>query len=148
MLAVAAMLDHRFQGAVAVIENRPDDHRIRIDPRSATTGEHEIPLGRLRDALTITLGQKIAYVTDAADTLANREAVVGLARNADLLFIEAAFAQADAALAAERGHLTTLAAGRIGREACVRRIEPFHFSPRYAGEDQRLLNEVIAACNG
>ena len=61
---------------------------------------------------------------------------------------KAAFAEADAALATERAHLTTVAAGRIAREAGVRRIEPFHFSPRYAGEEGRLLNEVVDAFSG
>jgi len=37
------------------------------------------------------------------------------ALNADVLFIEAAFAQADAQLAAELAHLTTNAAGRLAR---------------------------------
>jgi ribonuclease Z len=64
------------------------------------------------------------------------------------LFIEAAFAQADAELAAERSHLTTAAAGTIGREAHVRRVEPFHFSSRYAGQEERMLNEVNAAFAG
>ena len=59
---------------------------------------------------------------------------------------KAAFAEADAAT--ERAHLTTVAAGRIAREAGVRRIEPFHFSPRYAGEEGRLLNEVVDAFSG
>lgn len=124
----------------AVIEGRSDAFPIR-------TGRdgREISLGQLRDVLTITAGQKIAYVTDAADTPANREAIIGLARNADLLFIEAAFAQADAALAAERAHLTTAAAGEIARLAGVRRVEPFHFSPRYAGEEERMLSEVLEA---
>jgi ribonuclease Z len=49
-------------------------------------------LGSLRDLLTVTVGQKIAYVTDVADTLANRAAIVALVQNADILFIEAAFA--------------------------------------------------------
>ena len=40
------------------------------------------------------------------------------------------------------------AAGRIAREACVRRIEPFHFSPRYAEEEPRLMNEALAAFAG
>jgi ribonuclease Z len=132
----------------AVIENRSDDYPIRIDRRPAASGDYEIPLGRLRDIVTVTPGQKIAYVTDAADTPANREAIIGLARNADILFIEAAFAQADGALAAERAHLTTTAAGRIAREAGVRRVEPFHFSPRYAGEEARLLSEVVMAFSG
>ena len=132
----------------AVIENRPDDYPIRIGLRSMTSGERAMPLGELRSAVTVTPGQKIGYVTDVADTAANRRAIVRLVQNADLLFIEAAFAEADVALAAERAHLTTAAAGAIAREAGVRRIEPFHFSPRYAGEEARLLNEVMAAFAG
>jgi ribonuclease Z len=128
---------HGLKGAV--VEQRSDDHEVRLD--SGRT----MPLGELRSAVTVTPGQKIGYVTDAADTNANRSAIIRLIRNADLLFIEAAFARADAALAAERAHLTTAAAGAIAREANVRRVEPFHFSPRYAGEEAPLLGEVQQA---
>jgi ribonuclease Z len=132
----------------AVIENRPSDHLIRIGSRPTSPDMRKLPLGTLRSVLTITPGQKVAYVTDAADTPANRTAIIRLAQNADLLFIEAAFAQADTALAAERAHLTTAAAGQIAREAGVRRIEPFHFSPRYGGQETRLLNEVMTVFAG
>ena len=131
----------------AVIDERPDDYPIRIGARPATR-EVELPLGRLRDVVTVTPGQKIAYIADAADTPANRKAIIDLVRNADLLFIEAAFAAADTALAAERAHLTTVAAGRIAWDAGVRRVEPFHFSPRYTGEEERMLAEVMAAFSG
>jgi ribonuclease Z len=127
----------------AVVERRADDHLIHID--EAATSDRLVPLAGLRDLLTVTAGQKIAYVTDVADTPANRAAIVALIQNADILFIEAAFAHADAALARERAHLTTTAAGEIAREANVRCVEPFHFSPRYAGEQERMLAEVIAA---
>jgi ribonuclease BN (tRNA processing enzyme) len=30
----------------------------------------------------------------------------------------------------------------------VRRVEPFHFSPRYAGQEATLANEVNAAFEG
>jgi ribonuclease Z len=132
----------------AVVENRPSDHLIRIGARPTSPNVHELPLGALRSVVTVTPGQKVAYVTDAADTAANRAAIIGLAQNADLLFIEAAFAQADTPLAAERAHLTTAAAGNLAREAGVRRIEPFHFSPRYSGQETRLLDEVMAAFSG
>ena len=132
----------------AVIDNRPADYPITIGSPQGTSGGRVLPLAALRPALTVAAGQKIAYVTDVADTIANREAIVRLARNADLLFIEAAFAQADAALAAERGHLTTLAAGQIARQAKARKVEPFHFSPRYVGEEERMLKEVMAAFRG
>ncbi len=132
----------------AVVENKPDDYMIRLSPKPISSDKREMALGSLRRMVTITPGQKIAYVTDAADTAANRAAIIQLAQNADLLFIEAPFAQADAALATERAHLTTGAAGSIAREARVRRVEPFHFSPRYSGEEVRMLNEVMAAFAG
>jgi ribonuclease Z len=128
----------------AVVEGRPDDHLIRIEGAAASDGRLE-PLGSLRDLLTVAAGQKIAYVTDVVDTPANRAAIVALVQNADILFIEAAFAGADAALARERAHLTTTAAGEIAREANVRRVEPFHFSRRYALEQERMLAEVTTA---
>ena len=127
----------------AIIEKKADDHPIRIVSRSASQVT-EMPLGMLRTAVTVTPGQKIAYVTDVAGMAANRTAIIKLVQGADLLYIEATFAEADAALAAERGHLTTAAAGRIAREAKVRRVEPFHFSPRYEGDETRLLEEVMA----
>jgi ribonuclease Z len=132
----------------AVVEGWPDEARIAVRARAGSPDARELPLGDLRGAVTVTPGQKIAYFTDVADSPANRTAIVKLARNADLMFIEAAFAQADADLAAERAHLTTRAAGEIAREAGARRVEPFHFSPRYAGEKQRMLDEVAAAFAG
>jgi ribonuclease Z len=129
----------------AVNDDMPDDHPIPVNSRATESDSRAMPLAALRHVVTVTPGQKIAYVTDVADTAANRKAILRLAQNADLLFIEAAFAQADAALAEQRAHLTTAAAGRIAREAGVRRVEPFHFSSRYAGEEERLLNEVRAA---
>ena len=118
---------------------------LRVIPIEAATSDRLVPLGSLRDVLTVTAGQKIAYVTDVADTPANRAAILALVQNADILFIEAAFAAADNAFAKDRAHLTTTAAGEIAREANVRRVEPFHFSPRYAGEQERMLAEVMAA---
>ncbi len=126
----------------AVLDKEPDDFRVRV------TDTRDLPLGALRDAVTVTPGQKIAYITDVADMPENRQRIVALARDADILFIEAAFAAADTALAAERAHLTTAAAGEIARAANVRRVEPFHFSPRYEGKDAAMIAEVEAAFAG
>jgi len=103
------------------------------------------PLGELRDLVSVERGQKIAYVTDVAETPGNRAAIAELAREADTFFIEATFSAADDDLAAARAHLSTTAAGEIARAADVRRVEPFHFSPRYDGEEDRMLAEVCAA---
>jgi len=81
----------------AVIENRRDDYPIQVRLTSNTSNERVMLLRELRSAVTVTPGQKIGYVTDVADTLANRQAIIQLGRNADLLFIEAAFAEADVA---------------------------------------------------
>jgi ribonuclease Z len=132
----------------AIVENRRDDYAIRVGLGSKLSDQRTMLLRDLSPAVTVTPGQKICYVTDVADTPANRQAIVRLARNADLLFIEAPFAQADEPLAAERAHLTTGAAGSIARAAAVRRVEPFHFSPRYSGQEARLVNEVMAAFAG
>ena len=130
----------------AVGEGRPDDHPIPVFARpSEASGAPTLPLGALRDLVEITPGQRLAYLTDFADTPENRAAAVSLARGADILFIEAPFAAADAAVAADRRHLTTRAAGEIAREAGARRVEAFHFSPRYQGQEDRLLAEVAAA---
>jgi ribonuclease Z len=122
----------------AVLEGRPDEWSV-----ETPTGRE--PLGGLRDLVDVGPGQKLAYVTDVADTPANRAAIADLAKRADLFFLESCFAAADSEQAAARAHLTTQAAGEIGRAAGVRRLEPFHFSPRYAGEEERMLAEVEAA---
>jgi ribonuclease Z len=127
----------------AVVERREDGHMIATG--AAGPEKRQLPLGALREVLTVTPGQKIAYVTDAADTPANREAISRLAHKADILFIEAAFAKEDATLAKERAHLTTAAAGEIARLARARRVEAFHFSPRYGGEEARMVDEVMRA---
>lgn len=121
----------------AVLDGLPDDHPIPIG-----TGAPQA-LGALRDLVTVTPGQRLAYLTDFADTPDNRARAMALARDADLLFIEAPFLAEDAEVARDRCHLTTRAAGEIARDAGARRVEPFHFSPRYQDE-ARLLAEVAA----
>ena len=132
----------------AIVADAPDDSLIEVRAAAAEPAVATLPLGQLRGLVTLTPGQKIAYVTDAADTPANRAAIEHLVRDADLLMIEATFAAADAALAARRSHLTTAAAGEIARAAGVRRVEPFHFSPRYADCEADMLAEVQAAFAG
>ena len=125
----------------AVMRGESDDHVLEVP------GKGTVPLAKLRDLVTLSRGQKIAYVTDVADTPSNRAAVAELARGADLLFIEAPFRAADVEQARARAHLTTVAAGEIARAAGVRRVEPFHFSPRYEDLDA-MVGEVMAAFGG
>ena len=118
------------------------------DEAMIATPSGEMPLRELRDLVSVEPGQKLAYVTDVADTPANRAAIADLARGADLFFLESRFAAADEAMARDRAHLTTRAAGEIAHAAEVRRLEPFHFSPRYDGLEETMLAEVFAAFKG
>jgi ribonuclease Z len=119
---------------------------------AATTGAggtRTYPRAELAAAILLrTPGQKIAYLTDLLYSADNVERAVRLARDADLLVCEAAFLDADAGLAAERGHLTARQAGEIARAAGAKRLAPFHLSPRYAGREAEVFDEAAAAFEG
>lgn len=134
----------------AVQRGDPDESPVRVRWREGGTfKERELPLGPLKaEVLRIVPGQKVAYVVDARFDAGNTARIVDLAKGADILFIEAAFARAESARAAERYHLTTAQAGELARLAAVKRVVPFHFSPRYSGEEARMRREVMEAFNG
>lgn len=134
----------------AVLRGEPDETEIRAWwTENGTVKERFLPLGLLKKrALRIVPGQKIAYVVDVAFSQENIQQIIALGRGADTLFIEACFTEADTERAALRRHLTTAQAGYLARLAAVRHIEPFHFSPRYLGEEARLRREVAEAFAG
>lgn len=134
----------------AVQRGAPPEMRLSLQWRDAR-GEHaEVrTLGELAGVLRApAAGLRIGYVTDLRFTDANRQALLRLLAGVDQLFIEAVFLQADAAHAARKNHLTAAQAGRIARELGARRVEPFHFSPRYAGRHAELVQELLAAWAG
>jgi ribonuclease Z len=105
-----------------------------------------VELGRLRQhALRVAAGQRIAYVTDAAFHPANAERIIAIGRNADHLYIEAAFLDEDAGTAAARYHLTARQAGELARKAGAKRMTIFHHSPRYLNRPEDLRLEADRA---
>jgi ribonuclease Z len=126
----------------AILRGEDDDFPVRVAP----SHRGPMPLGWLRENLVQTVpGQRIGYVVDAGYGEANRKKIVSLVREADLLFIEAAFLQEDQSRAEATAHLTALQAGRLAAEARVAKVIPFHFSPKYTPDGGRLSAEVEQA---
>lgn len=114
-------------------------------PRTSRV-ERTYLLGDLRRELVrITPGQRLGYVVDVAYHPENRRRVLDLTRGVDTLFIEAAFLEAEAHLAAEKAHLTATQAGHLARAAGAKAVVPFHFSARYAGRGEELRAEAERA---
>jgi ribonuclease Z len=131
----------------AVRRGEPDDYPVRVWwKEQGRELERFLPLRELRGrVLEMVPGQKIAYVTDAVYHEANAARIVGLARGADILFIETPFLGRDAERAAQKFHLTAGQAGTLARRAGAKSVVPFHFSPIYDDEGEALRAELYAA---
>ena len=134
----------------AILRGDPDDTAIEVAWAHNTNNKpRTMPLRTLKnDILRISSGRKIAYVVDVRFTPANSTKIVALAKDADILFIEAAFLHADASIAADRGHLTARQAGTLARLAAVKRLITLHYSPRYQGREEHLAREAELAFLG
>ncbi|HLI40191.1 MAG TPA: MBL fold metallo-hydrolase, partial [Streptosporangiaceae bacterium] len=89
-------------------------------------------------------GQRFAFVMDTRLC----DAAFALAERADMLVCESTFADAEAGLAAESGHLTARQAGRIAAESGARLLVLTHFSQRYEPEGSRRLADEAAQAFG
>ena len=90
-------------------------------------------------------GQRFAFIMDTRLC----DGAFALADGADMVVCESTFADADAALAREYGHLTAGQAGRIAAEGGARLLVLTHFSQRYEhGDGPRLADEAAAAFGG
>jgi ribonuclease Z len=134
----------------AVLAGLPDDTPIRAWWREdGRIAELTLALGALRrEVIRIVPGQKIAYVTDAAYHPRNAERITAIARDADLLFIEAASLDAQAPRAAAKFHLTARQAGELARRAGAKLVVPFHVSPIHHGAADEVRAELRAAFGG
>ena len=108
-----------------------------------------IDVGTLRRELVDDQpGLRIAYVVDTLFEPESGERIVALARDADVFYCEARFLDVDRDEAEKRHHLTARQAGFLARAAGVKRLEVFHFSPRYQGMAQAFHAEARAEYAG
>ena len=108
--------------------------------------EQPLSLGDLKNRiLKITPGQKIGYVVDTIYNQQTREAIRDLILGADQLFIETAFLDKEGRRAREKNHLTARQAGILAGEAGVKRMTPFHISPKYSNDFEQVLEEAYSA---
>jgi len=137
----------------------PDGRRMLPD-RLAALGIAGPDISRLQregrlaaDGRTVTLaevseprrGQRFAFVMDTRIC----DAAFALADGADMLVCESTFANAEASLAHEWGHLTAGQAGQIAAQSGVRLLVLTHFSQRYeSGDGERLAGEAAAEFGG
>jgi len=136
------------------------DRRHMIPERLAAAGIAGPDIGRLdREGRVVAGGREVTVEEMSVPRAGQRFAFImdtrlcdgafELAERADLLVCEATFADADARLAWEFGHLTAGQAGRLAAEAGARRLVLTHFSSRYESEDgRRLAGEAETAFGG
>ena len=119
----------------------PDVGRLQHQGRMVVGGQ----LVTLEQVSEPRRGQRFAFIMDTRLC----DAAFALADGADMLVCESTFADTQAALAREYGHLTAGQAGRIAAESGARLLVLTHFSQRYEWCDgQRLAGEAATAFGG
>jgi ribonuclease Z len=128
----------------ALYEGRDSESEFEINRGGGQS--QRFRLGDLAEQIAlITQGQKIAYVADVAYSPKNQKKIISLAKNADHLFIEAAFLEVHKDIAAEKHHLTARQAGTLAAKSGAKQFTIFHFSPRYADQEHLLQEEAREA---
>ena len=136
--------------SLTVLGGAADDTAIALQWRDAQ-GEHTMTrtVGELRPLVLDTVhGRRIGFVTDLRYSEANIGQLVKLLADADRLYIESVFLDADREHAQRKNHLTARQAGEIARRVGAREVVPFHHSPRYEGRAAELQSEVRATWLG
>lgn len=134
----------------SIYEGASDDLSVQVPVGTNGSQEtREIALGTLKEKLvTITPGQKIAYITDTVYTPTNIPRIVNLVREADLFFCESPFIAEEEDRARDRCHLTTRQAGLLAKEAGVKQLKTFHYSKRHSHQTERLVREAQETFRG
>ena len=135
-----------FKKAIYESRNKAKKFRVVWQDKDKTEREKYFNMRELKKRIArISSGQKITYITDIIGSPDNIEKAVSLALGSDRLFIEASFLDEDRDIAQRKYHLTAREAGLIAKRAGVKELTPFHFSPRYFGREEELIQEAMTA---
>ena len=119
----------------------PDIGRLQREGRLETGGR----VVTVEEVSEPRRGQRFAFIMDTRLC----DAAFALADQADMLVCESTFADAEADLAHDYGHLTAGQAGRIAAESGARLLVLTHFSQRYESTGvERLADEAASAFGG
>lgn len=122
----------------------PDVGKLQREGVLVAGGGRTVTVGQVSEPRP---GQRFAFIMDTRLC----DAVFELADRADMLVCESTFADAEAGLARDYGHLTAGQAGRVAAQAGARLLVLTHFSQRYESGpegDKRLAGEAAAAFGG
>jgi ribonuclease Z len=140
---------NRFKMALYEKQDPDSEFPVTWEERGDVIREVRFRLGDLAGKIArISPGQKIVYISDVIGSQENREGIISLAKDADHLFIEAAFLNRDIETARRKYHLTAKEAGELARESGVKQFTTFHFSPRYSDLEDDINKEAMEAYIG
>ncbi len=137
----------------SVYSNKSYDYAIKVPVKerqvAATNSIKEYESGYLeKEILKTTPGQEIGYIVDCDYTPENQEKIIAFMNGVDVLYIESSFLDKDKERARETAHLTAKEAGELARAAGVKKLQVFHFSSKYSGNGQLLIEEAQKAFQG
>ena len=139
---------NRFKEAIYRREDLGSEFVVTWEEKGEVARRKKFILGDLADRIVkVSPGQKITYITDVMASPENRKKIIELAAGSDLLFIEAVFLHREKEVARRKYHLTASEAGELARQAGVRQLQVFHFSPRYRNQADELEREAREAFN-
>jgi ribonuclease Z len=102
-------------------------------------------LGQLAEHyFTESPGGRLAYITDTAWTEKTRRGLVRLAKGAWRLYCDCFYAAAQAKQAATHRHMTVNDTTELARLAKVDQLVLIHFSTRYQGQYERIIEDARA----
>jgi ribonuclease Z len=128
-------------------DSAPDDRKVEVPLENGD--DKLVSLGTLKRIIAhCEKGMKLTYVADSSPTAENSQKIVDLAKDADMLVIEAAFAHTDLEWAKQCHHLTAQLSGELARKAGVTKLLVYHHSPRYHNTPTLLWTEAMDAFDG